>query len=328
MFDLFSVIEDFRAGGNSMLSSENQNWIERLVIPIRNDLLSGAAEITLQAIVVLKNILSVDKCKNPTELGELLKFAGDKLIEAQPAMSSLINLSDEVLKVINENISLADNKKNCLDALNEFEKDLCTNVANIADTALALMPPGEIVFAYSFSSTVVSCLLNAKAKGRYFRVACSESRPSMEGRKLANHLVAGGIEVILTVDSAMGMILPSCSIAFMGCDSISGPGLVNKSGSLLLALACHEMNIPVYALCDSSKFISEDRFFEFEKHERPANEVWEEAPKGVTILNRQFELIPFEYINGLVTEHGLFTAKEIPTYFAKVAKQQLQPAVK
>jgi translation initiation factor 2B subunit (eIF-2B alpha/beta/delta family) len=144
----------------------------------------------------------------------------------------------------------------------------------------------------------------------------------MEGRKLASRLAAGGIEVISTVDSAMGMILPTCSVAFMGCDCISSPGLVNKSGSLLLALACHEMNIPLYALCDTTKFVDEERFFEFENHERPGTEVWEDAPQGVTILNRQFELIPFDYITGLITENGLFTSSELPKYISKLPKQQ------
>ena len=179
-----------------------------------------------------------------------------------------------------------------------------------------------MVFAYSFSSTVVSCLLNAKAKGRYFRVACSESRPSLEGRKLASRLAAGGIEVVFTADSAMGMILPNCSVAFMGCDSIGNPGLVNKSGSFLLALACQKMNIPLYALCDTSKFINEEQFFEFENHERPGKEVWEDAPPEVKIINRQFELIPFEYITGLITENGLFTVKEVSNYIATLPKQK------
>ena len=213
-------------------------------------------------------------------------------------------------------------KQKCMDVLNQFEKVLCDSISKIAETAFSLMPPGEIVFAYSFSSTVVSCLLNAKAKGRYFRVVCSESRPSMEGRKLANALVSSNIEVILTVDSAMGMILPTCSIAFMGCDCISSPGLVNKSGSLLLALACHEMNIPLYAVSDTTKFVDEERFFDFENHQRPGIEVWEDAPPGVTILNRQFELIPFDYITGLITENGLFTPAQLPKYISTLPKQR------
>ncbi len=227
-----------------MKDSEREKGIEQLIAPIGNDLLSGAAEIALQAISLFQSILSsVDT--NTDQLKHDLEFASAKLIDAQPAMASLVNLANALLRVVRNCNSVAEIKSESQNVLDQFEKLLCDNVAKIADFAFELIPPGEIVFAYSFSSTVLSCLLSARAKGRYFRVACSESRPSMEGRKLATLLASGGIEVISTFDSAMGMILPSCSVALMGCDCIGSPGLVNKVGSFLLALACHELKIPL-----------------------------------------------------------------------------------
>ncbi len=129
---------------------ENEKWIENLIIPIRNDLLSGAAEIALQAIVVFKNILSYDQIVSTNELRERLKLSSCKLIEAQPAMASLVNLANVVLSTADKANSVEEIKQGCLESLNEFEKTLCDNVAKIADTAFNLLPPGEIVFAYSF----------------------------------------------------------------------------------------------------------------------------------------------------------------------------------
>jgi len=303
-------------------SHERETWIKQLVNPIRNDLLSGAAELALQAINIFQSILSSSDNTQVDSLREDLRFAATELINAQPAMASLFNLANTILTAASKANSVAEIKKECQNALDQFERFLCDSAAKIADIALDLMPPGEMVFAYSFSSTVVSCLLNARARGRYFRVACSESRPSMEGRKLATRLAAGGIEVILTFDSAMAMLLPNCSIAFMGCDAVGSPGLVNKSGSLLLALACHEMKIPLYAFCDSTKIVDDEHVFEFENHQRPGIEVWEDAPPGVTILNRQFELIPFDYITGLVTEKGLFTEHDLAKHISKLSIHQ------
>jgi len=116
----------------------------------------------------------------------------------------------------------------------------------------------------------------------------------------------------------MGMLLPSCGVAFMGCDSIGAPGLVNKTGSFLLALACHELKIPLYALCDTTKFINEERFFEFENHHRLGSEIWADPPPEVLIVNKQFELIPFDYITGLVTEDGVFTKTDLTKYISKM----------
>jgi translation initiation factor eIF-2B subunit delta len=305
---------------SSSRNSERENSIEQLIAPIGNDLLSGAAEIALQGITVLQSIISSADNTTPDELKQDIEFTSQKLIDAQPAMASLFNIANSVIRAISDCNTVVEIKAESQKVLDHYEKLLCDSVAKIADFAFDLIPPGEIVFAYSFSSTVLSCLLNARAKGRYFRVACSESRPSMEGRKLATLLASGGIEVISTFDSAMGMLLPSCSVAFMGCDCIGAPGLVNKTGSFLLALACHELKIPLYALCDTTKFVGEDRFFEFENHQRPGMEVWDDAPPEVSIVNRQFELIPFDYITGLVTEKGLFAKNDLAKYITKATK--------
>jgi translation initiation factor eIF-2B subunit delta len=314
--------------GQAECSPGSARKIEQLIVPIGDDLLSGAAEIALQGITVFKSILSGADINKPDQLKADLEFASLKLIDAQPAMASIFNISNSLLKAIASATSVNSIKLESDKVLDQYEKLLCDSAAKIADFAFDLIPPGEMVFAYSFSSTVVSCLLNARAKGRYFRVACSESRPSMEGRKLASHLASGGAEVIYTFDSAMGMILPNCSVAFMGCDCISTPGLVNKTGSFLLALACHELKIPLYTLCDTSKFVSEERFFEFENHQRPGTDVWADAPPEVSIVNKQFELIPFDYITGLVTEKGVFTKAELAKYIAKSIKDTslLDPA--
>lgn len=298
-------------------SSETEKWIEQLIAPIGNDLLSGAAEIALQAISVFQSILSSVNTDKPEELRQVLKFTSQKFVDSQPAMASLYNLAQVLLRTANKFSSVIEIKTECQKVLDQFEKLQCDAAAQIADFTFDLIPAGEVVFAYSFSSTVVSSLLNARGKGRYFRVACSESRPSMEGRKLATFLASGGIEVISTFDSAMGMLLPSCSVAFMGCDCISSPGLVNKTGSFLLALACHELKIPLYALSDTTKFTDEERFFTFENHQRPGAEVWADAPEAVTVINRQFELIPFDYITGLVTEEGIFRKTDLTKYISR-----------
>jgi translation initiation factor eIF-2B subunit delta len=293
--------------------------VEQLVQPIKDDLLSGAAEIALRAISLYQGILASEAGNDLFTLRTLLSETARALVDAQPAMAPLFHLSNKILFAVERAQTLPALQKESQKTLDDYERQLCESVNKIADYAFDLIPPGELVFAYSFSSTVVSCLLNARARGRYFRVACSESRPSNEGRKLASRLAAGNIEVIYTFDSAMGLVLPNCSVAFMGCDCVGKPGLVNKAGSLLLALACKDMNIPLYGLCGTEKFVTEDeRMFEFENHDdRPGNEIWEDPPKGVRILNRQFELIPLSYFTGLVTERGIIREGQLSQHLAQ-----------
>ena len=291
--------------------------IANLALPIKDDLLSGAAEIALRAISVFQtalNLAPADKKEDAPLLKSILTATAKALIDVQPAMAPLLHLGNSVLSAIDNATSVGEIKVKTDEALTKFEYTLCASAATIADLAYDLIDPGELIFAYSFSSTVVSCHLNARARGRFFRVVCTEARPSMEGRKLASRLASGGIEVIHTFDNAMGLVLGNCSAAFMGCDCIARPGVVNKVGSWMLAIACRELKVPLYALSGTEKFIPDDRMFDFEKHERPAAEVWDNSPRGVAILNHQFDLVPYDLLTGLVTEHGILKESDIEPY--------------
>lgn len=301
--------------------------IGELVQPVRDDLLSGAAEVALRAITIFQTVMQDET--DPDELKKLLIVTSEALIDAQPAMAPVFHLCNSILLSIRSANTVEEIKNRCDEALTNFEKQLCDSAEVIADRVFELIPPGEVVFAYSFSSTVVSCLLNARAKGRFFRVACTEARPALEGNKLASRLAKGGIEVMHTFDNAMGLLLPTCAVAFMGADCIGRPGVVNKAGSWLLAIACKELGIPLYAVAGTEKFVTDERLFEFERHERPAEEVWGEFPKGVRVLNRHFELIPFSHISGVVTEQGILKGEDVDSYVSKLEVHeslQLEPA--
>lgn len=293
------------------MGKSDEAWIGDLVKPIEEDLLSGAAELALRAIIIFQTIMKEKKASPPESLKGYLYEAAKQLVSVQPAMAPVFHLSNCVLMAIKDLDSSDEIIEKCQATLDDFEKTLCASAAKIADLAYDLIEPGALVFAYSFSSTVVSALLNARSRGRYFRVACTESRPSMEGRKLAARLASGGIEVTHTFDTAMGLVLPSCSVAVMGCDCIAEPGVVNKVGSWMLAIGCRELKVPLYALSGTEKFVSEERLFEFEKHTRPGGEVWEEAPREINLVNNQFDLVPFDLLTGLVTERGILKESDI-----------------
>lgn len=306
---------------------DKSEQIKQLVAPIRDDLLSGAAEIALRAITIFQQVMQDEK--DAARLNQLLVETARALIDAQPAMAPLFHLGNSVLLSVRGQSTAHDIKERCQDALTGFERMLCESAAKIADQVFELIPPGDVVFAYSFSSTVVSCLLNARARGRFFRVACTEARPANEGRKLAASLAKGGIEVIHSFDNEMGLLLPTCSAAFMGVDCVGRPGVVNKAGSWILALCCKELGIPLYALTGTEKFVTDERLFEFERHERPAEEVWSDYPRGVRVLNRHFELIPFGNLQGIVTEHGILKEHDVDRYVSKLEVHEalkLEPA--
>lgn len=316
--------------GSLSINGEYKEAILSYVEPIRDDLLSGAAELALRAIVMYQNILNMAGHEPLDKIKEILVYTSRTLVNAQPAMAPLFHLANNVLLATDKSETVEALLKDAQETLDQFEKTLCASAAKIADITFDIIEPGGLIFAYSFSSTVVSCLLNARAKGRFFRVVTTEARPSLEGRKLAARLASGGIEVIHTFDNALGLVLGNCCAAFMGCDLIGNAGVVNKVGSWVLAVACREMNVPLYAISGTEKFVAEDRMFEFENHERPGCEVWPDSPKGVAVLNHQFDLVPFSLLAGLVTEKGILREKDIQPYVDAITVHQalsLEPAI-
>lgn len=297
--------------------------LKQMVSAIGEDLTSGAAELALRAINIYRALLESPGEKSPAQLRSQLAEVSEMLIQAQPAMAPLFNLANEILHASDGAESSEELASSCLKASDQFETRLCESAAKIAETTSKLVPWGQTVFAYSFSSTVVSSLLNAKSQQKPFRVVCTESRPSLEGRKLAAMLASAGVDVTCSFDSSMGLYLPSCRVAFMGVDAVARPGIVNKVGSWLLALACRELQIPIFALAGTEKFVSDDLLFSFEDHERPGAEIWSDPPAGVRVVNRQFELIPFNWIAGLVTEEGILRSEEDAARF--VDKIELHP---
>ncbi|MBX9688646.1 MAG: hypothetical protein K2X27_18200 [Candidatus Obscuribacterales bacterium] len=302
--------------------------VDKMLADIAEDLSSGAAELGLRAINIYRHILTTDK-RGLSAVKDELAAVSIKLINGQPAMAPLVNLANAILQSADKAASLEELESAGLEAADRFESRLCDSASRIAERVSKLVPSGEWVFAYSFSSTVVSSLLNARAERsphtKLFRVVCTESRPSLEGRKLAAMLASAGLEVTHTFDSAMGLFLPNCRVAFMGVDAVARPGIVNKVGSWLLALACRELKIPLYALSGTEKFVPDDLLFSFENHERPGSEIWDAPPSGVRVVNRQFELIPFDWISGLVTEDGVLkTEADVEKY---VDALNLHPAL-
>ena len=51
---------------------------------------------------------------------------------------------------------------------------------------------------------------------------------------------------------------------------------------------------------------------------RDPKEVWDNPPEGITVLNPAFETVSRRYIDGLITEAGIFASSHVPNYFTKL----------
>lgn len=75
--------------------------------------------------------------------------------------------------------------------------------------------------------------------------------------------------------------------------------VINKAGTYTLALACHDNDVPLYVAAESFKLHPKLSGGEVEIVERPYTR------QGFRIRNRLFDVTPWKYIRGIITEFGI-----------------------
>lgn len=278
---------------------------------LRSDVSSGASTLALRAAEALEAALPEIDATDARALRASLARLAAGLIAAQPAMAPLVSLGTSLLQAVPGTGSRPEAETLAADALRAFRARLTDAPRRIATLAEPLMPAGARVVTVSDSATLRAVLLHAAGRKR-IEVFCLEGRPNLEGRALALALASAGIEVTLGVDAAAARAIERGDLVLAGADAIGDTGVVNKIGTRAAALAARERRIPIYVLADTSKLLP-PAWPQPADPDRPAGEVWGDAPAGVAVWNRYFEATPLGLFEGVVTEAGVFAPPELET---------------
>jgi translation initiation factor eIF-2B subunit delta len=261
--------------------------LQRRIESIRGDRSSGARDLARQAAETLS-------LADPASVREV----SEALIGAQPAMAPMVNLARRAA-------AASDVPAACREFLDSMDRA----GARIAARAAALIEGGITVLTHSSSSTVLDAFERAREAGTRFSVIVGESRPLLEGVSVAGRLGRAGIPVTLIADAAAYRSLGRAQLVFVGADSVSANGVINKTGTALVALAAAALRVPVYALCGSEKFLPASYALPPEPPKNPREVLDRELP-NVTAENYYFEIVPLDWFTGIVTEDGVFAPAE------------------
>jgi translation initiation factor 2B subunit (eIF-2B alpha/beta/delta family) len=255
---------------------------------IASDNRSGAAEILCRAAALYSQLDSASE-------QETIDSLSIELALAQPRMSPLIRLANEVMK-------------SSTDAAARFVENAARAASAAATHAASLIHEGARVLTHSRSSTVLEAFAQARRAGKSFSIVATESRPLFEGRTLAEALVKQHVPVTVIIDAAAALAIEEVDLVLVGADAITPISVINKVGTRMIALAAREKGIRVFSVCDTSKFICEDCLAL--EREQPTAESWFDAPAEVGITNKYFESTPLAWFTGIVTEHGILSSNE------------------
>jgi ribose 1,5-bisphosphate isomerase len=238
-----------------------------------------------------------------------LKFVTRMLITRNPGLRDVDESKEKVIELCDEFLNSIENAK----------KKIIENSVQIMDNV-------DEVFTHCHSSTAVSIIKNQSKRVGKLKAVCTETRPLYQGHTTATRLNEVGIDTTLIVDSAAESFIIDrgthpIDVVFLGADEITMRGdALNKIGSWGIALASYFMSKPVYIVTPILKIEVETAYRPVEIEYRTSNEIWEDAPKGLKMVNPAFEIINKEFITGYITELGIIKPEDI----SKVIQQEFQ----
>ena len=249
---------------------------------------------------------------------QVIRIAARSLARTRPSMAAIANTA---AKVVEAAFTLPQDagETECETCLAEIHRQAVAVTASWSSAAGAILEHarpllGSTLYTHSRSGTVEYAIMKlAEERGPdAMTVIASQSHPGDEGIGLATTLAQAGIHVLLVADAACGFFIGDADAVIVGADTVTAmAGVVNKVGTLPLALAARESQVPVYVCCEALKIAASDAKPTFE--EMDAAELMPAPAPGVTVRNVYFDLTPHELITRLITERGVLTPQDVRT---------------
>lgn len=301
--------------------------ISSRIAAIEKDREHGAAQLAREAVRLLGE-MAADPTIPDDRFGDLFLDASRKLARSRPSMASLLNAVGEVTFAWEEAGAACDplqSRPAVAEAARRWEEGQEALAAFVADHAAEVI--SGTVITLSYSSTMLHAIETCWSREVLKRVIVAESRPLYEGRRTADLLVGKGIPTLLITDAAMGFFCSEADVALVGADSIRPNGdLINKVGTLLLALAARHCRIPFYTVSETHKIAPAGRRrMPFVLEEKDPKEVLPEPIPGVVARNLYFDQTPARLITGYITERGLLNKQDIAALSREMPGKVLSP---
>ena len=262
-----------------------------------------------------------------------IKEIAKKLAWAQPTETMAQNILGFIIFELQdpEVQNLDDCKKVFKEKTNELKNVVEKNEKEFTKNGLELIKSSVKksrslnVLTHCHSSGVRN-ILKAATNNIDFKIFNTETRPVFLGRTTAKKMVDSGIDVTMIIDSAAPFVVSNKSgpkfdidMVLLGSDAITLNGAaINKIGSYGISLSAFHEKVPLYIVISLLK-IKKGVYnvLDIPIEIRSCNEVWENAPRGLDIVNLAFDVIPSEFITGFITEFGVLKPEEIKDAVAK-----------
>lgn len=313
---------------------EHLKQIQKVADDIRTITIQGATNIAKQWMRILGEEIASQKFSSYAEFNTFFMEAVRLLQTAratEPMLFNGLSVCENAYKnflktkKITTSYDIEELQKKlaevCFLYLEEIEKEESIRPSIWA----TLIKSGDNIATHCHSGSVVKVLTTAWQEGKKIHVYNSETRPLYQWRKTSIDLIKAGVPDTMITDSVAAFFVDNMyeskvniDAVFLWSDAIKLDGSVyNKVGSFGITLSARHSKIPVYIVWSVMKI---DTVGSVKIEERDVDEVWEDAPKWLKILNYAFDMIPAKFITGIITEHGIIKPKDIKKRAKKLQK--------
>lgn len=256
---------------------------------------------------------------------EFLKKASYVISHARPTtVNRMSQITENSLKAIvdamesgKDIVEAAFN--NCLESLNRRYSIMEIVGENLAQ----LFPKDGKILTQCFGETIVGMMLRAARKNNNnVKIYCAETRPYLQGARLTSSCAYDmGFDTTVITDNMVAYTMKEKKIDLFtsAADTIARDGhIANKIGTYQIAILAKYFNIPYYVtgIPDKDKMSVNDIIIE----ERDPQMVLsyrgiKNTLDGVKAIYPSFDITPPDLINGIVTDKGVYEAKQVNDYF-------------
>ncbi|XP_065074207.1 translation initiation factor eIF2B subunit alpha [Ochlerotatus camptorhynchus] len=275
----------------------------------------------IAAIKTLLMVLEKTKFDTVQEFHSTIQAAVQSMRNTDKPMTSVVSGSE----LFSRFITLAKFDDKTMDEVREimlsrgksFLAKLLESRNVVAKQATSFISDGCRILTHARSRTVRDTLILAAKMNKRFHVFVTQSFPDKEGEQMQKELEAEGIDCTMILDSAVGYVMETVDMVFVGAEGVvESGGIINRVGTFTMAMCAREMKKPVYVLVESFKF---SRLYPLNQRDLPND--YKYSKSSLSDISKAHPLVDYTppvYITLLFTDLGILTPSAVSDELIKL----------